>query len=326
MSFLPAKRKTISIIIPFFNEEENIQRIYEELNEARSATLSGYDFEILFMDNHSSDKSFAVACKLAEQDPSVTVLRLSRNFGYQSNILTGFLNCTGDAAVQLDADGEDDPMIIARFVEYWEKGFDVVYGVRRQRVEGGLITFQRKLFYRILSSLAAVDIPVDAGDFRLLSRNVLEGLRQCPERGLYIRGMISYLGFEQIGIPYDRRPRYKGVSKFNWWGYMTLAVEGITAFSKKPLMLAVWAGLGLAVLSFIAGFVYLVLFLTLKITVPGFTTLVILILFLAGVQLICMGILGLYIGTIFEEVKQRPRSLIAERVSQATNVSEHPVS
>ena len=323
MPTVTTQRKKLSVIIPFYNEEDNLKRIYDELMHVRAGELAAYDFEIILMDNHSTDKSFALASEIAAMDNSVTTIRLSRNFGYQVNILTGFLNCTGDAAVQLDADGEDDPALIAKFVEHWEKGFEVVYGVRRQRVEGGFVTLQRKIFYRLLASLSSVDIPLDAGDFRLLGRNVLEGLRRCPERGLYLRGIISYLGFDQVGVPYDRRPRYRGISKFSWWGYVALALDGITAFSRKPLMLAVWVGIGLAVLSFLTGIVYLVLFLTARITVPGFTTLVILVLFLAGVQLICIGILGIYVGSVFEEVKQRPRGIIERIVSSEARVARH---
>ena len=220
------------------------------------------------------------------------------------------MNCSGDAAVQLDADGEDDPKLIADFVKHWEAGYKVVYGVRTHRSEGWVLTLQRKIFYRLLRNISSVAIPVDAGDFRLLDRQVLTALASFQEANPYLRGLIAYAGFPQIGIPYARRPRYKGVSKFSWWDYVSLAWNGITSFSAKPLKIATWIGFLMSSLSFMTGTFYLVLFLMGKIQVPGFTTLILVQLFLAGVQLLSMGLMGTYVGAIFDEVKRRPRSII----------------
>lgn len=305
--------KTISVIIPFFNEEDNLQKIYDELKVVRQSSLSQYRFEILLMDNHSSDTSFEIASELAKKDDAVKVLRLSRNFGYQANILSGFLNCSGDAAIQLDADGEDDPHLIIQFIEKWEAGYDVVYGIRIRRSESWLLTFQRKAFYRILASISTLSIPVDAGDFRLLDRKVLTALSSFKEANPYLRGLIAYAGFRQIGIPYSRRPRYRGVSKFSWWEYLSLALDGITSFSAKPLKIATWIGFGLSIFSLAASFYYLILFFEGKVSTPGFTTLILVMLLLAGVQLLCTGLIGTYIGAIFNEVKQRPRSIIEKK-------------
>lgn len=305
--------KKISIVIPFFNEEENLQRIYDELATVRHGALKHYAFEIVFMDNHSSDRSFEIATRLAGQDPVVRVFRLSRNFGYQANILTGLQSCTGDAAIQLDADGEDDPALIPTLVQHWESGYDVVYGVRSHRVESRILTLQRKFFYRLLNSISSVPIPIDAGDFRLMDRKVLEALKSFKEANPYLRGLIAYAGFRQLGITYARRPRFRGVSKFSWWDYFSLAWDGITSFSAKPLRLATWFGFGLSTLSFLAGIFYLILFLAGGVAVPGFTTLILVHLFLAGVQLLSMGLIGTYVGAIFHEVKQRPRSIIEAR-------------
>lgn len=303
-------RKTISIVIPFYNEQENLPRIIEELSAVRANELKDYGMEVLLMDNHSTDKSNEVARGLKISDATMRVIRLSRNFGYQANIVTGLLKSTGDAVVQLDADGEDDPKLIAEFVKIWEKGFRVVYGVRKSRREGWILRFQRALFYRVLRYLSAVDIPVDAGDFRLMDRRVIEVIGQFRESNPYIRGLVSYAGFEHVGYPYDRRPRYAGESKFSWWNYLELAWDGITSFSRKPLSMATWLGFSLAITSFLAGGFYLALFVVEGRGAPGFTTLVLIQLLLCGIQLLCMGILGTYIARIYDDVKARPRSVI----------------
>lgn len=304
--------KTISVVIPFYNENENIERIYSELTQVWSDSLSRYQLEVLLLDNHSSDNSREIAHAIAKKDPRVTYIRLSRNFGFQANILTGLLNCNGDAAIQLDADGEDDPRIIPLLVKGWEEGYQVVYGVRVVRQEGYFISLQRKIFYKLINWLSTIELPVNAGDFRLLDRKVLDCLKGFKEMNPYLRGLIAYAGFNQKGIEYTRRARYKGESKFNWFGYFQLALDGITSFSRKPLAIATWSGFGLFIFSILASFYYLLMHFVVGVKQPGFTTLVIMQLFFAGVQLLCIGILGAYIGRIFEEVKSRPRFIVEE--------------
>ncbi len=308
--------KKLSVIIPFFNEQECIERIYEELKAVRSSRLAHYAFEVIFMDNHSTDDSYAIVSKICARDPECKVFRLSRNFGFQANVLTGYLNSTGDAAVQLDADGEDDPQIIPHFVELWEQGYQVVYGVRKTRAESFLLSLQRKIFYRILNSISDFPIPLDAGDFRLIDRKVVKALSEFKEANPYIRGLISYAGFKQVGFSYDRRPRYRGVSKFTWFDYLNLAWTGITSFSSKPLEIATWIGLTFAGLSFLGTLFYLGLYFTGHIPVRGFTTLVLIQLFIAGVQLLCIGLLGKYLGFIFKEVKSRPLSIVEKSIPE----------
>ncbi len=307
----------LSIVIPFYNESTNLERIFNELHTMWQGHKEQFDLEIIFMDNHSNDRSFEIASRLLKENPSIKgkIIRLSRNFGYQINILNGFLNAKGDAAVQLDADGEDDPALIPAFFQKWKEGYQVVYGVRKKRKESFLLTWQRKLFYRILKSLSAIPIPVDAGDFRLIDRKVIESLKHFKEANPYLRGLIAYSGFSQIGIDYERRPRYSNISKFNWWGYLQLAVDGITSFSRKPLAFSTWIGFLLAICSFLGTFFYLVLFLAGKVNQPGFTTLVLLLLFLSGTQLVCLGIMGAYVGRIFDEVKSRPRGIIEQEIT-----------
>lgn len=305
--------KTVSVILPVFNEAQNLQKIYAELCEV-IARENSYDWEILFMDNHSTDSSFAEMSAFSERDPRVRAIRLSRNFGYQTNIMTGYTKSKGDAVVQLDADGEDDPRLISQFLRSWEKGFKVVYGIRRSRKEPFFLTLQRKLFYRLIRFLSNIPIPADAGDFRLLDRCVVEHLKTFGEANAYLRGLVSYIGFDQIGIPYDRRTRYSGKSKFSHWEYFKLSVDGITSFSRKPLMLCTWAGFALSALSFFGVLFYLWFHFFVGTKLPGFTTLILVQFFLAGVQLLSVGFMGTYIGRIFDEVKKRPQGIIETMV------------
>lgn len=301
---------SLSIVIPVFNECDNIPRIYGELHAVLAQELKGEQAEILFCDNHSTDGSDQVIQGLRQKDPRVRLIRLSRNFGYQANILSGYMASTGDAVVQLDADGEDDPRLIAEFVRLWRSGYQVVYGVRRTRKESALTSFQRKVFYRLVQALSSIPIPVDAGDFRLVDRKVIQAIRGFGEANPYLRGLIAYSGFAQIGLPYDRRARFTGESKFSWWDYLRLAFDGITSFSRKPLAIAAWLGVAFSVVSFLGTAGYLIRHILVGSNAPGFTTLVMMVFFTSGVQLLCLGIMGAYIGRIFEEVKRRPRSIV----------------
>ncbi len=304
--------KKISVIIPFYNEQDNIRRIYGELNSV-TQLCPGYQFEILFMDNHSADSSPEIVKQIQATDPRVHYFRQSRNFGYQVNILSGYVNCTGDAAVQLDADGEDDPKHIIKFIEKWEEGNDVVYGIRKKRAEPFYLTLQRLIFYRLLRYLSEFEMPLDAGDFRLVDRRVIDALKGFQEVNPYIRGLLAYAGFRQVGIPYERRPRYAGKSKFSWFQASVMAWGAITAFSKKPLMIISWLGMSLCGLSFVASLLYLGLYLTHRIPVEGLTTIILVQLFFSGINLLCLGILASYIGRIFDEVKRRPHQFFTDK-------------
>lgn len=294
-------RPRLSIVIPVYNEAGNVPRIYRELKETARQSLADFELEILFMDNHSEDSSFEMISSLAEADPAVRAIRLSRNFGYQANILTGFRHCTGAAAVQLDCDGEDDPALIPLLVKKWQEGFSVVYGIRRKRHEGALLSLQRKFFYRLLRKISSVDIPVDAGDFRLIDRKVIDALGSFPEANPYLRGLISYAGFRSAGIPYDRRPRYSGAGKFSWWNYASLAIDGICSFSRAPLALAGWFGAGLILLGAL-GFGL------------GWPWMAALQTAIGGLQLLCIGIMGSYVGRISEQSARRPLSLVEKMI------------
>ena len=195
--------KTVSIIIPFYNEKENIPII---LNEIKQKLLNSkkYNFEIILMDNHSNDGSDNVAKNEMNKFENIKYYRLSRNFGYQSNIKAGLDKCTGDAAIQLDADGEDDPKLILQFIQQWENGYDVVYGIRKARIENSILSFLRNKFYSFLNKFSDINIPKGAGDFRLIDRKVINYLKNLDEKNLYLRGLVSFIGFKQIGVEYDR--------------------------------------------------------------------------------------------------------------------------
>jgi hypothetical protein len=198
----------------------------------------------------------------------------------------------------------------------WREGYQVVYGVRVLRKENPILTFQRKIFYRLMRFLSPIDLPNDAGDFRLLDREVIESLRQFKETTLYLRGIISCIGFQQLGFNYNRRPRWKGESKFSWWDYVRLSWDGITSFSTKPLTLIAWVGVIISVGSLLSILFYLTLWLQGRIQQPGFMTTTLILLFVAGLQMLSIGILGTYIGRVFEEVKSRPRSIIEKEYPQ----------
>jgi dolichol-phosphate mannosyltransferase len=305
-------RPLISVIVPFFNEEASLPSIVAEVRILEKKLNDRFAFEILLMDNHSSDNSREIARNLCAQFSNIRYFRHSRNFGFQANILAGFRNAKGDAAVQLDADGEDDPALIETFLEKWQEGYKVVYGVRKSRRESWVLSLQRKLFYRILNYASEIPLPVDAGDFRLIDRQVLEFLRAANERNIYLRGLIAYAGFDQIGIDYERRARQRGESKFSWFSYISLAIDGLTGFSKRPLFLITYFGAILFAVSLLLSSYYLALFVFSSVPVKGFTTLVLFQLFFAGVILMSVGITALYVGRIFDEVKARPPYIFEE--------------
>ena len=264
----------------------------------------------MLFDNHSSDKSYDIARSISKKYKNVRLLRHSRNFGYQANILSGYNNCTGDAAVQLDADGQDDPAIITKFIKKWEEGYDVVYGIRKTRKESFLSNFMRKMFYRFLHYIADVKIPIDAGDFRLIDKKIIKSLKRFNEKNIYIRGLISYVGFKQIGIKYDRKERKKGISKFNLIQNIKLAFIAITSFSKKPLQIIFYIGL----IVFFNKY-YFILFLFNLIYVRKYISKRFhnnhnIIFTFFGITFLFLGIISLYLGQIQDEVKNRPLYII----------------
>ncbi len=306
----------LSVIVPVLDEETVLPHFLARL-QATLAEL-GCEAEILFVDDGSQDGSLAYLRQAAAQDGRIKVLRLTRNFGHQAALAAGLDHCSGDAAVLIDADLQDPPELIRSFVEEWRQGFQVVFGRRLRLEEGPLKRGVYHLFYRALRLLADIEIPLDSGDFSLLDREVVDQLRAMPERTRFLRGMRSWVGLRQKGIAYERPARHRGRSKYSLAKLVKLGLDGILSFSTLPLKMALLLGLLVSAGGFVG--IALVVFLRLSrwIELPwGWASTVVLVMFLGGVQLTTIGIVGEYIARIYEEVKARPLYLVAERVGFA---------
>jgi len=307
-------RPLISICVPVYNEEENIFPLYERLAAMFDTMTDRYDFELLFTDNHSEDNTFAKVAELSMKDRRVRVIRFSRNFGFQRSILANYIHARGNAAIQIDCDLQDPPELIPDFLRKWQEGYQVVYGVRRIRDrESLMVSGTRRLFYRLINSLSQDSLPLDAGDFRLIDRRIIEQLRHVSDQQPYLRGLIAAMGFRQIGIPYDRNARERGVSKFNLWQLLGLAADGILNHSIAPLRLAT----GIGFLMCAAAAVGVIYFVINKLFLhgswpPGIASISVLVLFSIGLNALLLGILGEYIGRIFKNVKEGPLVIIED--------------
>jgi dolichol-phosphate mannosyltransferase len=311
------KYNRVSVIVPFLNEEENLPVLYERVCKAMEGQPEKLEF--LFVDDGSTDGSPAWVAGQARKDDRVRLLRLSRNFGHQIAITAGLDHADGDATVIIDADLQDPPEVIPEMLNKWREGFEVVYAVRRSR-EGE--TFMKKFlaatFYRIFRALAKVDVPMDAGDFRLVDRKVVLALREVRELHRFMRGLTCWVGFRQCPVYYERAPRSKGETKYPVWKSLRLAIDAITAFSASPLRWTV----GFGVLACAAALIWFLNIVWMKITdpasaVPGWPSLVAAVVFMGGVQLISIGMLGQYVSRIFEETKRRPLYFIREIIGDA---------
>lgn len=314
-----AAAKKISVVIPFLNEQENLPVLYERLIGA----LDGQPekFEVIFIDDGSTDGSARWVAEKAAEDDRIRMLRLSRNFGHQIAITAGLDRAGGDAVVVMDADLQDPPEVIPALVKKWREGHEVVYAVRESREgETWLKKFLAAGFYQIFHRLAHVDVPMHAGDFRLVDRKVVEALREVRELHRFMRGLTSWVGFSQCAVEYKRAARHAGQTKYPVWKSLNLAWDGLTSFSGAPLR---WImGLGVLV-SIGGGLLALQLigykFFGIKESTPGWTSQVTLLLILSGAQLICLGMLGQYVSRIFEESKKRPLYFIKETVGKLGN-------
>ena len=304
----------LSVVVPCYNEQEVIAETISRLQKF-AAQADSLEVELIFVDDGSHDGTRDLLKAAAASDPRIRVIGFARNFGHQFAVTAGVDAAAGDAVVLIDADLQDPPEVMHEMVVQWRRGFDVVYGTRNQR--RGESAFKRataRLFYRILSTLSDTPIPLDAGDFRLMSRSIVDVLRAMPERDRFVRGMVSWAGFQQTSVVYDRAERRAGESKYPLRKMLHFAMDGILSFSSRPLQVS--GGLGL-LSAFIAllGIIYaLVLRLFTRIWVEGWTALMIAVLFLGGVQLITIGILGEYLGRIYNEVKRRPLYIVDEYV------------
>lgn len=305
------QRQSLTIVIAAYNEEASLPEMHRRLG----AVLDGLDAQatVLYVDDGSRDRTWDVLQSLAAEDPRVQLLRLARNFGKELALTAGLDHVETDAALVLDADGQDPPELIPRFVARWREGFDVVYGTRTRRDgESWLKRFTAAAFYRLMSRLSPTPIPADTGDFRLMSRPVLDALGQLRERQRFMKGLFTWVGFRQVSLPYERAPRLAGGSKFNYWRLWNLALEGITSFSTVPLRLATYVGVFTALGAFAWGLWIVARTVLWGDPVQGWPSLMTVVLFLGGVQLVALGIIGEYLGRLYVEVKQRPLYLVSE--------------
>lgn len=302
-----------SLVVPVFNEEAVIGETNRRLTGVMSALNEPY--EIIYINDGSRDKTGLVIMEICRTDPRVKLLTFSRNFGHQTAITAGMDYASGDAVIVIDADLQDPPEIIPQMIERWQEGYEVVYGKRSSR--HGETWFKRKtasLYYRLLNRMTDVEIPSDVGDFRLIDAKVRDALLTIPEHNRYVRGLISWLGFRQTAVEFARAPRFAGETKYPLRKMIRLGIDGITSFSYKPLKMGIWLGVILSVFSFcFLLFVFISRLFNLVVMEPGYASLMCVILFFFGIVLIMLGIIGEYIGRIFEEVKGRPLYIISDR-------------
>lgn len=306
--------KLISIIVPTYNEEYGIEEFYRRLKNVLLNLSPRFNHEIIFVNDYSTDNTLHKLKFLAQTDATVKVINFSRNFGNQIGITAGIDFSRGDLCVVIDDDLQDPPEIILNLIAKWDKGYKVVYGVRPKR--HGVNAFFKltaKLYYRVIGSLSDTKIPIDTGDFRLIDRVVVDVLKQIKEENRYYRGLVAWVGFSQAGVIYQRDKRYAGVSTFSFKKYANFALNGLTSFTEKPLFFSSLAGLFITTVSFILALVLIISkIIDPSVSIHGWTSLTVIILFFGGIQLLSIGILGIYISKIYREVKCRPLYIIED--------------
>jgi dolichol-phosphate mannosyltransferase len=302
----------LSVIVPMYFEQEVARECHRRLTDV----LDGkYNYELLYVNDGSTDDTLPILKELAEKDKRVRVLSFSRNFGHQVAVTAGVHYAKGDALVIIDADLQDPPELIPDMIKLWQEGWEVVYAKRKKRKgESAFKLFSAKMFYKTLSMLTDIDIPADTGDFRLIDRKVADAFRQMPERSRFIRGMIAWLGFKQTPIEYERDARFAGETKYPLKKMLKLASNGILSFSTQPLRLVMTVGL-LAVVVSLGLLVYAIIAKATGQTDTGWASLMVTITFLGGVQLMSIGVLGQYLARMFEESKNRPLYIVSETVN-----------
>lgn len=300
----------LSVVIPAYNEEANLDLLYGRLTAALDPLELRY--EIIFVNDGSRDRTLPMLRELAAADGRLVVVDLARNFGHQVAISAGLDHTRGRAVIIMDGDLQDPPEVLPQFIAKWREGYDVVYAIREQRKEGALKRAAYNLFYRLLKRVAHIDIPLDAGDFCIMDRRVVDLLNSMPERNRFVRGIRSWVGLNQIGLAYERHARHAGRPKYTFSRLVYLALDGLISFSYVPLRLISLAGLAVSLLSFLLAVIYFIQAITVGLYPPGFATLTVAIFFLSGIQLITIGVIGEYVGRIFEEVKARPLYVVRE--------------
>lgn len=310
----------LTVVVPAYNEGEGLRAFHARTRAALDA-IDGIEADILFVDDGSRDDTWAVMQSLVAADPQVGALKLARNFGKELALTAGLDAVDADAAVVIDADLQDPPELIAEFVARWREGFDVVYGTRLERDgESWLKRLTAAGFYRLMEQVSSTPVPRDTGDFRLLSRRALDALHGVRERHRFMKGLFAWVGFRQSAIGYHRDPRHAGTSKFNYWKLWNFAIEGITSFSTLPLRVATYAGGVAALAAFAYGMFIIAKTLLWGDEVAGYPSLMTVILFLGGLQLMALGVIGEYLGRLYMEAKQRPLYLIDTALKPAARV------
>ncbi len=305
----------LSVVVPISFEEETIPEFYRRTKNVLSHLGPGLNHELIFVNDGSTDRSLELLEDLNRRDAAVRIINFSRNFGHQIAITAGIDHASGDAVVVIDGDLQDPPEVIQEMIAKWREGYKVVYGVRnRRKGESILKLVTANLFYWIMGKLSDVKLPMNAGDFRLMDREVVNALGTIREENRYIRGLISWVGFSQYGLTYERDSRFAGKTKFNFKKMFKFAFDGITSFSDKPLRLSSQLGLCITLAAFLS-VIWLIVskFTNPQSTIPGWTSLLVVVLFLGGVQLMSIGVLGEYIGRIYRETKRRPLYIVARK-------------
>jgi dolichol-phosphate mannosyltransferase len=300
--------KSISVVVACYRDAENVSEMYRRLTDVLAQVTANY--EIIFVNDNSPDNAEAILLEIAGRDARVTVISHSRNFGSQMAFTSGMGQSIGDAVILMDGDLQDPPETIPQLVAQWNQGYDVVYGVREKRRENFLMEGTRKLFYRVYRQLSYIDVPVDAGDFSIMSRRVVDAILQMPERDRFLRGLRSWVGFRQTGVPYVRAARFAGESTNSLLENVRWAKRGIFSFSYRPLELISLMALMVTFLAAAAIVIYFILYFVIPNAPRGYLTMLVFILLLGAVQLFSLSIIAEYLGRMFEEVKQRPQFIV----------------
>jgi polyisoprenyl-phosphate glycosyltransferase len=318
----PLPRKLISVVTPCYNEEDNVESCYQAVRRVFETEMPGYDYEHIFCDNASKDRTEEILRALSAEDAHVKLILNARNFGPSRSVFNGVMAATGDAVVLfLPADLQDPPEVIPQMVRQWEAGHQIVYGIRANREEGVVMRYVRHRYYRLVRDWADVDIPVDVGEFQLVDKTVINALHRFEDYYPYLRGMVASCGFRSVGIPYTWKARSRGISKNHLYHLVDQGLNGLVSFTNVPLRLCLSVGLMLAAASLLYGLASLSITLydffvhNIRLAQPGIATLIIAIFFFSGVQLFFIGVLGEYIGAIHSQVRKRPLVVEKERVN-----------
>lgn len=308
--------KKISVVIPMYFEEDVVNECYDRTKNVLNK-LSSYEHEIIFINDGSKDKTLELLEKISQNDNNVKIISFSRNFGHQAAVTAGLKFTTGDAVVIMDADMQDPPEVIEEMVKLWEEGNEVIYAKRKVREgETKFKLFTAKMFYKMLNSLSDTEIPKDTGDFRLADKKVIEVINQLPEHNKFLRGLFSWVGFKQIPLEYERKERFAGKTKYPLKKMIKLALDGITSFSTKPLKILGVLGIFSVLISFIILIYALISFaFNLNHLTPGWTSLMVTITFLGGIQLLSIWLISEYVGRIYDESKGRPEYIIDKKIN-----------